>query len=137
MCIALVLLSDGWRDCADCPFFFFFFFFFLFWFCRYVLVYRSLSFMLIIMLLAEVCGRWNPFLQPRGVPGVITFAVVLAGVLIIVADWGFSQVLLHYGLFWDPVFPVFQIKKVVAVEEEEEEEECAASTRSDQWWSGT
>jgi ABC-type nitrate/sulfonate/bicarbonate transport system ATPase subunit/ABC-type transporter Mla maintaining outer membrane lipid asymmetry permease subunit MlaE len=36
-------------------------------------------------------------LTPRGVPSVITMSVVLAGLLVIVADWGFSQLwLLRY-----------------------------------------
>eukprot|EP00729_Bicosta_minor_P005064 gene5064-26938_t len=44
----------------------------------YVLAYRSIVFMLIIIALAEICGRWNPLLQPRDVPTVITSAVVLS-----------------------------------------------------------
>eukprot|EP00039_Didymoeca_costata_P002597 m.61354 g.61354 ORF g.61354 m.61354 type:complete len:499 (-) comp11402_c0_seq1:1299-2795(-) len=63
----------------------------------FVLAYRSFCFMLIIMTIAEVCARWNPLLQPRNVPTVITSAVVLSGLLIIFADWGFSQVLLKYA----------------------------------------
>jgi len=64
----------------------------------YVLYYRSSAFMAIIMAVAETCGRFFPYLQPRGVPGVITSAVVISGLLIILSDWGFSQVLLKYGL---------------------------------------
>ena len=63
----------------------------------YVLIYRSMTFMLIIICLAETCGRWDPLLQPRSVPTVITSAVVLSGLCIIFADWGFSQVLLQYA----------------------------------------
>jgi len=63
----------------------------------YVLIYRSMAFMLIIIALAETCGRWDPLLQPRSVPNVITSAVVLSGLCIIFADWGFSQVLLQYA----------------------------------------
>jgi hypothetical protein len=61
-----------------------------------VLIYRSLCFMAIIVALAELCGRWNHLLQPRNVPTVITSAVVLSGLTIIFADWGFSQILIRY-----------------------------------------
>lgn len=54
--------------------------------------------MLITMGIAEFSGRFYPYLQPRGVPGVITSAVVISGLCIILCDWGFSQVLLQYGL---------------------------------------
>lgn len=63
----------------------------------YVLIYRSMAFMLITIALAETCGRFDPLLQPRSVPTVITSAVVLSGLCIIFADWGFSQVLLKYA----------------------------------------
>jgi hypothetical protein len=63
----------------------------------YVLAYRSVVFMMITMMLAEICGRWDVLLQPRNVPTVITSAVVLSGLCIIFADWGFSQVLIHYA----------------------------------------
>jgi len=62
----------------------------------YVLFYRSLVFMTITVVLAELCGRWNQLLQPRNVPTVITSAVVLSGLTIIFADWGFSQILIRY-----------------------------------------
>jgi hypothetical protein len=62
-----------------------------------VLLYRSLSFMAIIMFVGEICARWQPFLQPRGVPATITAAVVLAGLAIIFCDWGFGQLLLRYS----------------------------------------
>eukprot|EP00040_Diaphanoeca_grandis_P025144 m.138934 g.138934 ORF g.138934 m.138934 type:complete len:508 (-) comp30025_c0_seq3:144-1667(-) len=63
----------------------------------YVLLYRSITFMIIIVAVAETCGRWYALLQPRSVPAVITSAVVISGLLIIFADWGFSQVLLKYA----------------------------------------
>jgi phospholipid/cholesterol/gamma-HCH transport system permease protein len=63
----------------------------------YVLAYRSMVFMSITMALAEICGRWDVLLQPRNVPTVITSAVVLSGLFIIFADWGFSQVLIAYS----------------------------------------
>lgn len=59
----------------------------------FVNVYRSLVFMFVILFVAEVCSRYNKSLQPRDVPKVITWAVVLAGLFIIIADWGLSQLL--------------------------------------------
>ena len=64
----------------------------------FVLLYRSVTFMLIIVAVAELCARHNERLQPRSVPFVITSAVVLSGLLIIFADWGVSQVLIRTGL---------------------------------------
>lgn len=64
----------------------------------FVLFYRSVGFMAITLFVAEVCGRFNPLLQPRDVPTVITSAVVLSGLAIIFADWGFSRILINYGL---------------------------------------
>ena len=58
---------------------------------------RSLWFMLVTLFVAEVCGKFNPLLQPRNVASVITLAVVISGLLIIFSDWGFSQVLLRYA----------------------------------------
>ena len=52
---------------------------------------KSLSFTLIILSAAEAVTRLQPNLTPRGVPSIITFSVVLSGLLVIVADWGFSQ----------------------------------------------
>ena len=63
-----------------------------------VLLYRSAAFMTAILAVAEVAARSDPRLQPRGVPSVITAAVVAAGLAIILMDWAFSQLLLHYGL---------------------------------------
>jgi len=54
---------------------------------------KSVTFMFIVMVVAETVAR-RPYLTPRGVPGVITFSVVIGSLLIIVADWGFSQLLL-------------------------------------------
>ncbi len=60
-------------------------------------LYHSLGFMIIILLVAEIVARRKPDLQPRHVPKVVTWSVVFACVLIILADWGFSQILLHAG----------------------------------------
>lgn len=52
-------------------------------------------YILIIIGVAEWSGRYyKPNLTPRGVPSVITLSVVLSGLLVILADWGFSQLLL-------------------------------------------
>lgn len=58
-------------------------------------LYHSLGFMIIILTVAEVVARFRTNLQPRHVPKVVTWSVVFACVLIIIADWGFSQILLH------------------------------------------
>jgi len=52
---------------------------------------KSKVFILIIIITAECLSRLQPNLTPRGIPGVITFSVVLAGLMVIMADWGFSQ----------------------------------------------
>jgi ABC-type multidrug transport system ATPase subunit/ABC-type transporter Mla maintaining outer membrane lipid asymmetry permease subunit MlaE len=52
-------------------------------------VVKAETFIAIIVGTAEVCARKS--LTPRGVPKVITRAVVIAGILVILADWGFSQ----------------------------------------------
>lgn len=53
---------------------------------------KSETFIFIIILVAEWVARsYKPNLTARGVPSVITFSVVLAGLLVIVADWAFSQ----------------------------------------------
>jgi ABC-type transporter Mla maintaining outer membrane lipid asymmetry permease subunit MlaE len=52
---------------------------------------KSLVFIVIIMGVAELVARLQPNLTPRGVPSVITFSVVTSGLLVILADWGFSQ----------------------------------------------
>jgi ABC-type transporter Mla maintaining outer membrane lipid asymmetry permease subunit MlaE len=52
---------------------------------------KAKVFIVIIMTVAEVVARSQPNLTPRGVPAVITLSVVMAGLLVILADWGFSQ----------------------------------------------
>ena len=56
---------------------------------------KALTFMCIILGVAEVCARTRPNLTPRGVPMVITQSVVSAGLLVILADWGFSRLWLQ------------------------------------------
>ena len=49
----------------------------------------------IILGVAEWVARlYKPNLTTRGVPSVITLSVVLSGLLVILADWGFSQLLM-------------------------------------------
>mmetsp|Transcript_33909 Transcript_33909/g.72298 ORF Transcript_33909/g.72298 Transcript_33909/m.72298 type:complete len:609 (+) Transcript_33909:163-1989(+) len=55
---------------------------------------KSLVFMAIIMGVAEFSARRKADLTPRGVPKVITTSVVGGSLLVIFADWGFSQLLL-------------------------------------------
>lgn len=55
-------------------------------------IYRSIGFMAIILIVAEVAGRIKNNLQPRDVPRCITWAVVFASLSIILADWFFSQI---------------------------------------------
>jgi ABC-type nitrate/sulfonate/bicarbonate transport system ATPase subunit/ABC-type transporter Mla maintaining outer membrane lipid asymmetry permease subunit MlaE len=52
---------------------------------------KAMAFIWIIMAVAESCARYRPNLTPRGVPAVITSSVVIGGLLVILADWGFSQ----------------------------------------------
>lgn len=52
---------------------------------------KATAFIVIILGVAESVARARPNLTPRGVPSVITLSVVLAGLLVILADWGFSQ----------------------------------------------
>lgn len=54
--------------------------------------------MAIIVVVAEVCARRRRRLPPRDVPRVITWAVVTSGLLIVVADWLFSFILITVGL---------------------------------------
>lgn len=58
------------------------------------LVIKSVVFMTIIMCVAEVASRRKADLTPRDVPKVITTSVVGGSLLVIFADWGFSQLLL-------------------------------------------
>ena len=55
---------------------------------------KSTVFITIILGVAECIARSRPQLTPRGVPSVITFSVVTAGLLVLLADWAFSQLLL-------------------------------------------
>ena len=54
-------------------------------------LFKAIVFIGIILFTAEVIARWQRDLTPRGVPSVITLSVVSAGLLVILADWGFSQ----------------------------------------------
>eukprot|EP00730_Choanoeca_flexa_P019657 TRINITY_DN9608_c0_g1_i4.p1 TRINITY_DN9608_c0_g1~~TRINITY_DN9608_c0_g1_i4.p1 ORF type:complete len:510 (+),score=115.43 TRINITY_DN9608_c0_g1_i4:25-1530(+) len=60
-----------------------------------VLLYRSLTYIGIIMVVAELFAR-RPGLQPRDISNAITYSVVVAGVCIICMDGLFSQVLLRF-----------------------------------------
>lgn len=53
--------------------------------------YRSIGFMLIILIICEFAGRYRRDLQPRNVPKSITWAVVYSSLTIILMDWLFSQ----------------------------------------------
>lgn len=55
---------------------------------------KAICYIAIIMLVAETTARLQPDLTPRKVPRVITSSVVVASLCVIVADWGFSQLLL-------------------------------------------
>ena len=59
--------------------------------------------MVIILGVAEIAGRMRPGIQPRDVPSAITWAVVGASLLIIVADWGLSQWLLYLSPLQNPL----------------------------------
>ncbi len=69
----------------------------------FVSIYHSLIFMVIILGVAEIAGRMRPGIQPRDVPSAITWAVVGASLLIIVADWGLSQWLLYLSPLQNPL----------------------------------
>ena len=59
-------------------------------------VVKAITFTAIILGTAEVCARYRyAVLTPRHVPSVITTAVVTAGLLVILADWGFSRLWLQ------------------------------------------
>ena len=60
------------------------------------LLVKAMVFILIIMTIAEVSASKmiRRTLTSRHVPSVITSSVVVSGLLVIVADWGFSQLLL-------------------------------------------
>lgn len=55
---------------------------------------KSLTFITIIMAVSEVSARRKTELTPRGVPKVITTSVVAGSLIVIFADWAFSQLLL-------------------------------------------
>jgi hypothetical protein len=52
---------------------------------------KAMVFIIIIVGVAECVARLTQNLTPRGVPSVITISVVTAGLLVILADWAFSQ----------------------------------------------
>jgi len=57
--------------------------------------FKAEIYILIILGVAEWAARWyKRNLTPGGVPSVITLSVVLSGLLVILADWGFSQLLM-------------------------------------------
>jgi len=62
------------------------------------LLMKAMFYVVLILVVAEACGRWKgahqQALSPRGVPGRITSSVVIGSLTVIVADWGFSQLLL-------------------------------------------
>ncbi|KAL7535964.1 hypothetical protein ACHAWF_005324 [Thalassiosira exigua] len=58
------------------------------------LLLKSIVYISIIMGVAEIAARRKADLTPRGVPKVITTSVVGGSLLVIFADWGFSQLLL-------------------------------------------
>ncbi len=58
----------------------------------FVNIYRSIGFMFIILLVAEICSRFKRNLQPRDVPRCITWAVVFGSLSVILCDWLFSQI---------------------------------------------
>jgi len=55
------------------------------------LLVKAVVFITVILMVAETAARLRPNLTPRNVPSVITSSVVIASLLVIVADWGFSQ----------------------------------------------
>ena len=61
----------------------------------FVSVYRALGFMTATMAIAQLCGTARRRAQPRHVPLLITWAVVLACLVVLVFDWGFSQLYVH------------------------------------------
>ena len=69
----------------------------------FVSFYHSIVFMGIILGVAEFIGRLRPQIQPRGVPQSITWAVVGASLLVIIADWGLSQWLLYLHPMKNPL----------------------------------
>jgi ABC-type transporter Mla maintaining outer membrane lipid asymmetry permease subunit MlaE len=56
---------------------------------------KAVVFMAITMTVAELSAHLWPHLTPRHVPDVITFAIVMSSLLVIIADWVFSQLWLQ------------------------------------------
>ena len=56
---------------------------------------KAVVFMTITMTVAELSARLWPHLSPRHVPDVITFAIVTSSLMVIIADWVFSQLWLQ------------------------------------------
>ena len=54
-------------------------------------IYRSIGFMASTLMIAQLCARWRKRAQPRHVPIIITTAVVLSCLVVLLLDWGFSQ----------------------------------------------
>jgi len=52
---------------------------------------KSTTFILIILIVSEIAARIRPNLSAKNVPQVITSSVVMSSLLVIVFDWGFSQ----------------------------------------------
>lgn len=60
-----------------------------------VIAYRSIGFMAITLVVAEVAANIHKRLQPRHVPKTITWSVVIASLIILIADWGFTEIYLY------------------------------------------
>ena len=58
-------------------------------------LYRSLGFMAIILIVSEIAGRLRAHLQPRHVPKSITWSIVTASLLILLADWSFTEIYIN------------------------------------------
>jgi ABC-type multidrug transport system ATPase subunit/ABC-type transporter Mla maintaining outer membrane lipid asymmetry permease subunit MlaE len=56
---------------------------------------KAVVFMAITMTVAELSAHLWPHLTPRHVPDVITFAIVMSSLMVIIADWVFSQLWLQ------------------------------------------
>lgn len=55
---------------------------------------KSFAYISITLITAEVCARCRVNMTTRHVPIVITSSVVISSLLVIITDWGFSQLLL-------------------------------------------
>jgi ABC-type transporter Mla maintaining outer membrane lipid asymmetry ATPase subunit MlaF len=56
-------------------------------------VYHSITYIIVIFFVAEVMSRFRRILPVRKVPSVITWSVVIACLMIILIDWGYSNIL--------------------------------------------